>query len=399
MHAPRRHDLDALRVIAFGLLILYHCGMLYVAEWDWHIKSSTLSEPLQWVMLFTNRWRMALLFVISGIAATFLLQGMSRTRFIRQRTLRLVLPLVFGMFVVLPVQPWVEARAAGAIDLGFGEFLLRYWRFDRFPVAAWDGRAIPFTWNHLWYLAYLWVYTVMLAALLPVFETRLGQRLRVAAQGLRGGALLLVPGAFKTLYLAILVDRFPGTNALIDDWYQHALYFTYFLFGYLIGTDTGFWDELKRLRHRLLGLALFNWLVYVVLIEELAPDDLAGWPLLGLYWISGLNTWLGIATALAWSYTLLNRPWRWLPYAREAVYPWYVLHQSILIALAFWLVPLKLGGVVEPLLVILGTVLGCALLHELLIRRSAWLRPFFGLPHRPRNAPPLRNDTGFSVPS
>ncbi|MFA6986547.1 MAG: acyltransferase, partial [Arenimonas sp.] len=65
----RRHDIDALRAIAFAVLILYHLSMLYVSEWEWHIKSSYLAEWLQWPMLFTNRWRMDLIFLISGMAA------------------------------------------------------------------------------------------------------------------------------------------------------------------------------------------------------------------------------------------------------------------------------------------------------------------------------------------
>jgi len=85
---------------------------------------------------------------------------------------------------------------------------------------------------------------------------------------------------------------------------------------------------------------------------------------------------------------LLNRPFRWLPYATEAVFPWYVLHQTLIVGLAYWLIPLHLGAVLEPLLLVSGTVAGCALLHEYLIRRSAWLRPLFGLDARRKASPP-----------
>jgi glucan biosynthesis protein C len=81
---------------------------------------------------------------------------------------------------------------------------------------------------------------------------------------------------------------------------------------------------------------------------------------------------------LGWGHALLNRPFHWLPYAREAVYPWYVLHQSLLLLIAWQLMPLHLGPVLEPTLIVLGTVTGCAVLHEG-IRRVRWLRPLFGL--------------------
>ena len=68
MGSSRRHDIDALRVIAFGLLILYHVCMFYVLDWGWHVKSTYQAEWLQWPMQFVNQWRMPLLFVISGLA-------------------------------------------------------------------------------------------------------------------------------------------------------------------------------------------------------------------------------------------------------------------------------------------------------------------------------------------
>ena len=85
----RRYDIDALRVIAFCLLILYHCGMFYVADWGWHVKSAHQSEFLQVLMLLANQWRMALLFMISGMAAAFMLRRLSIGHFAWSRLTRL----------------------------------------------------------------------------------------------------------------------------------------------------------------------------------------------------------------------------------------------------------------------------------------------------------------------
>jgi len=90
-------------------------------------------------------------------------------------------------------------------------------------------------------------------------------------------------------------------------------------------------------------------------------------------------SWGMLLTLLGWGKHCLDRPFPWLPYCTEAIYPWYVLHQSLMIAVLFWLKPMQLGPWMEPALVLLGTVGGCLLLHELLIRRSRWLRPLFGL--------------------
>jgi len=99
-----------------------------------------------------------------------------------------------------------------------------------------------------------------------------------------------------------------------------------------------------------------------------------------------LYMWTMLLAIFGWARTLLDRPFRWLPYTTEAVYPWYMLHQSLIVPLVFALAPLHLGPVLEPALVLAGTVAGCLLLHEFVIRRIAWLRPLFGLK---RQNPPI----------
>ena len=379
MIPTRRHDIDALRVLLFGSLILYHVAMLYVAEWPFHLKSSYRSEALQVPMLLINRWRMPLLFLVSGIAMNFLHRKLDGWRWVANRTRRVLVPLAFGIVVVVPIQPYCQGVANHLVEPGFGRFLIDYFTFHRWPAHAFDGSTPPgITWNHLWYLAYLWVYSLVLAAALPLLDSRAGSAIRRAFASLRGGWLLLLPALPKTIALMTLADAFPGTNDLTHDWYQHALYFPYFLFGWWMASDPGLWGELRAMRKRALALAAFNWIAYL-LVTEVLPDDVDGFTLAAVRWMGGLNTWLWCVAVLGWSATLLDRPFRWLPYATEAVLPWYVLHQSILIAVAFVLVPLRIGPVAEPLLVTAATIVGCLVLHEFAIRRSPILRACFGL--------------------
>lgn len=384
----RRHDIDALRVLAFGLLILYHAGMLYVApvaDWGYHLKSSYLAEWLQYPMLFLNRWRMELLFLISGLAVHFLRGRLNLPALAWKRTVRLLLPLVFGMLLVIPIQPYVQGVTEHAIAPGFLAYLPHYWTHGY--------REHGLTWNHLWYLPYLWLYTMVLLMVLPALESGAGQRLRAGIQRLHGAALVLAP-ALPLLLAGTLRHRHPETHALVGDWYAHALYFTMFLYGYLLGTGHGLWAELARLRRASLGTALACFALYLFLDKFAgalihrplthATVTTASWLIEALRYTYG---WTAIATILGFGHVYLNRPFRWLPYAREAVYPWYVLHQSVLLAVAYWLIPLKLGPVLEPSLVLAGTVAGCAVLHEGVIRRIRWLRPLFGLDAVPRTTP------------
>lgn len=371
----RRHDIDALRVLAFGLLIFYHVGMLYVADWDFHLKSDHAARWLQYPMLFLNRWRMELLFMISGLAVTFMRRRDGRLGLAWKRSTRLLLPLAFGMAVVIPVQPYVEGLSRHLVEPGFGRFLLRYWALGPWPDGAFTGSRYGITWNHLWYLPYLWLFTMLLVALLPALESRIGRHLRERCRRLRGVSLLVHPVLPLFACGALLSWRYPETHALIGDWYALALYGTMFLYGWILGTDAGLWAELARLRWATLLLAPVLFAGYLL---ASGAGQVPGM-LLATILLRDAYLWIAICAVLGWGHACLNRPFRWLPYAREAVYPWYILHQSVLLAIAWYVLPLDLGPVAEPALVLAGTIGGCALLHACLIRRMRWLRPLFGL--------------------
>ncbi|MGH8030211.1 MAG: acyltransferase family protein [Arenimonas sp.] len=387
----RRHDIDALRALAFALLIGYHLCMLYVAEWDWHIKSADTFYWLQPLMIGLNRWRMDLIFLVSGLAASFLLKPGAAARFAWQRTLRLFVPLVFGMLVIVPAQPYVQGVSNGLVDPGFGAFLARYYTGASWPPGAFSGWEHGYTWNHLWYLAYLWIYTLVLALLARPLASRVGQKLRVAFTGLRGWQLLVLPAIPLFAYTVTLQPLFEDTGDFFHDWYRNAVYFTVFVYGFLIARDAGIWAEFVRLRRAALAIAAWVFLAYIVLVLWV-PDDAAA-PIQALVWgLRNLYIWTMLCAILGWSCHALNHPFRWLPWANDNVYPWYILHQSLIVLVAYWLIPLELHAGVEALLVLAGTVLGCWAITAL-VRRIDWLRPLFGLKRRTispaKNAAPV----------
>ena len=201
------------------------------------------------------------------------------------------------------------------------------------------------TWNHLWYLAYLWVYTLLLLALLPVLESAAGIGSADWLRAARAGwPLLVLPVAGPgSPHLLLANAAFPGNHALLDDWYLHAEYFTVFLSGYLVVRGT-IWDTLgascaasagrragvDRGRTALAGhLDPFRW-------RRRVPAACSGALTASNALARALYTWSAPCWPIfGWGIVLLDRPFRWLPYATEAVYPWYILHQSVIVALAF----------------------------------------------------------------
>jgi glucans biosynthesis protein C len=103
----RRYDLDWVRIGAFLLLLLYHVGMYYVT-WDWHVKSPHASTAIEALMPLTSPWRLSLLFLVSGVATGYLLERQGVPKFLGRRSVRLLVPLVFGMLVIVPPQSYLE---------------------------------------------------------------------------------------------------------------------------------------------------------------------------------------------------------------------------------------------------------------------------------------------------
>jgi len=394
----RRYDIDALRILAFALLILYHVGMVYVQDWSFHIKSEHQWEWLQWPMLAVNRWRMSLLFLISGLALGFALNKLATTRTtgskgiareLVKRSRFLLIPLIFGMLMVVPVQAYIEARTLGTVPSGFIAFMSRYLELRPWPEAGFAGASHGVTWNHLWYLAYLWCYTTIVLIAYGVwsrFKPTTGLHVKSVLSPVACRIVLLVlPVAYLALILTWLAPHFPVTHALTDDWYSHALYFPVFCFGLVVARNENFWLWLDRNLSVLVGLTCLAGGLYFASRALLV----SGSPLLIFVPESEIRllnrvsqsayTWAVLLTILGLAQRFLNRPFKWVKVASPAVYPWYILHQSIIIPLAYYLSFYKFTGWVEFLMVTGGTVVGCAVLYKLVISRIALLRVLFGM--------------------
>ena len=387
----RRYDVDWLRSLAFMLLIFYHIGMFYVADWGWHVKSAYQSEWLQNLMMLVNQWRMPLIFLISGMVLSLIEHKYGGLKLLKTRFFRIFLPLIIGMYFIVPVQSYYEAIQQLGYTGGYWTFWFEYINPNTTLYTEHHHSPLGLlTWNHLWYLTYLWFYTLVYLMLRPVLMP-LTDKLQQKKIGL--GLVLLLPISLQAFYTLNLAADYPRTHALTDDWYTHAQFFTVFILGYLLAKMPFSWEKIIEKRRLLLVLAIMGYsLIFLErndLTDWVKADELGRY--ISVFWIA-MNSWAWMLMLVGYAGAYLNRPSQALDTINEAILPWYILHQSVIILVAMQIADYQLGGFWEPMLVVLGTLSLCQIGYEV-IRRSNILRLCMGMK---RMTDITKKDSGYS---
>jgi len=374
----RRYDLDWLRVVAFALVFFYHSGRFFDSGW-WHIKNSTSSPLVDILKEIFDLWGMPLIFVISGASIYFALRPGGAARFLRDRVWRLLVPLAFGIVVLGPPQVYLTRLTHGEFQGSFLEFLPLYFR----DWSMWGGN---FAWSgvHLWYLEDLFLFTLVLLPLFAVLKSQPGRRLteslgRVSA---RPGAIFL--WALPLALLLILVDPLgvlgPG---LSEDLSRIVVFPIFLVYGFLVFSDGQIQQAIIRQRRIALALAFCLTLATGMLTDALTqnPSFLL---FASVMVLAGLLIWSTILAILGHGMRYLTASNRLLSYANEAVLPFYILHQPVILTVGYFIITLPLT-ILAKYLIIAPLAFGITLgLYEFGVRRWNPVRRIFGLkPRKP----------------
>ncbi|MEW6653188.1 MAG: acyltransferase family protein [Bacteroidota bacterium] len=371
----RLYELDWLRVIAFFLLIFFHTGMFFV-PWDFHFKNSQTSELFELWMTPVNQFRLPLLFIISGIGSYFVLSHRTIGGFFKERTVRLLIPLIFGMFVIVPPQMYFEYQFRGANYSSYFEFYKKVLEFIPYPKGS-------FSWHHLWYISYIFVYSV---AALPLLKY-----LRSDSSVSAKKAVLNFFSKPNRIYFAILPPlvlyywlawQFPTTHALWGDWYNLTYSFIFFLYGIISISVKGMWEIFEKQRKASLIIAAipfsFLWLfVWGPTFEIMPEEGITFFILYGALKNIFLISWL--LAVLGYSRMFFVKSNKLIVYCTEAVYPLYILHQSVMLTFGYYIIQMQQSIPVKFVLVVVSTFGGSLLIYELLIKRIGFMRVLFGL--------------------
>jgi glucan biosynthesis protein C len=375
----RLYFLDWVRILAFMLLIVYHVARYYTSE-DWHVKSPFASDIIEPFMMLSSPWRLGLLFLVSGVASSFMLAKISAGRFLRQRSVRLLVPLVFGMLVVVPPQPYFEVIEKLAYQGSYLDFMRLYVSGYGDFCRQSDCLDLP-TWNHLWFVAYLWVYTLLIGALVLMLGARFEAVSQKVASSLTGWKLIALPVALLALPRILLLSLFPATHDLVNDWYYHSQYLSLFLLGAMLARQAGVWQRMDGMRLATLGIALTCWaamIVYYALPEALVMRPDLHNIRMAMRVVYCLCAWCAMVAACGFAHRHLNGDSASRRYLAEAVFPVYIVHQTLIVSLAFLIKPAKIAPVTEGVVLVVLT-LGLSFGIFEVVRRVGILRPLFGL--------------------
>jgi glucan biosynthesis protein C len=345
----RLYYVDRLRIFAFAILIFYHSSAAFFPDMPWLIHSDRTSSTLALIMDFPRAWRLALLFFVSGMGVAFSFRTDAGLKFLRKRTVRLLIPLLFAMAVIVVPQVWYERVYENGYEGSLLTFwLTRYFTEGRYPTGN-------FTWAHMWFVAYLLVMSVICY---PIFVYLCRPQNRIAAWFERIAKTNLVYLLFL-LPLALnlaLSPIFPReTNALYNDGAWFAVWASWFGLGFLTARHhRALIGSIIAKRFVSAALALVTT-VLLYLFAWAAPADQA----IGNY-VNDTPLFKAAIFLLAWSMILtsigfaarhFNAPDARLLVMNRLVFPLYIVHQTVIVAALYYVLPLDLPVVASFLLV------------------------------------------------
>jgi glucan biosynthesis protein C len=375
----RRPELDAIRLVVVLGLVFFHSALVFDERDDFYVKNAQTTEAVTWIAGLGVVWAMPALFLIAGLGSWHSIQRRGAGGFVRERLLRLGVPLLFAIVTILPVPQWLRLRAADpGYDESYPRFLLRFFdvhlELTDFPFVV-EGEH--FETGHLWFVVLLLTFSLLLAPLAARFPVG---RLSAVA---RRGVFLVVPAIPLVLVGALL-----GMEEAFAGWSRWA-YLLFFVFGFVLAADDRFRAAMRRDARvaAVAGFLLFGGSGILLGSADGEPfTDMTAHAIAARVLFAAAG-WLWLVAILG----LLDRPAslpepaapapdrRLLAYLGAAALPLYILHQPIVVAVAYFAVQWRAPMPVKYLAIVALSFVIMFAVYEFLVRRTRVTRFLFGM--------------------
>ena len=366
-------------------VFIFHSGRFF-DKLDWHLKNAQQSLFLTMFVGFLDLWMMPLLFLLSGLGSWYSLKFRSSRQYLLERVKRLLIPLyTVGAFILLPPQFYFELVTHGTDVRSIWKLIpplyggpLRFSLDAPYLINLWSG--------HLWFLQFLFIVSFLILPLLLYLKSEPGRQLiaRLAEWSDRRGGifLFLIPLALVRIGLR---GFFHGAHTWADLFY----YAVFFLIGYVIAADRRFTESYKRLGWVFLALGIAAYAAEGAFIigfhypypgsESFSREYL----LFNIVISIGNFCWVMFILSLTAKYMNFNH--KVLTYGNEAVLPFYIFHQTIILCVGWFVIRWNIDIGPKYLIIALVSFALIMAMYDLLVRRFNVMRFFFGM--RPKKKP------------
>ena len=402
--AGRRPDLDVMRAFVVAGLVVFHSAMVFAAGTSWFVNDPRPSIGFTVFLLWGSLWGMPLLFLVSGMGVRYAMRRRTARAFAAERLARLGIPFLTGLVLLVPPMFYLEHLAQPGFRQPYGRFWLAFLNVPAIargllPRGSWASGGAGFDPAHLWFLYVLLVFSLALLPLFGYLRGQRGSRLtgRVAEQAARRPLAMLAAAAVPL----IVTEAVFGLDDSTGGWERLAYLFP-FLYGFMIASDARFESALSRARWPAVAVAASATVGLLGWAAASGPGVVSGGEP-GWSALQGLAGWAWLAAIAGFGAAFTGRrrqtgpaPRRPAPareprwqraarYANQAVLPFYLLHEPVIVAAAWiivrWHAP---AGVKYPALVAVSFTATLAL-YELAVRRYRPTRFLFGM--KPASAP------------
>src|SRR6516162_7646683 len=405
----RRPELDAARALVVAGLVVFHSAMVFGTSW--FVNAPRPSIGFTVFLLWGSLWGMPLLFLVSGMGVRYAMRSRTVWAFAAERLGRLGIPFATGLVLLVPPMFYLEHLAQPGFHQPYGRFWLAFWNIPAIaagllPHGHWASGGVGFDPAHLWFLYVLLVFSLALAPLFAYLRGPHGTRLtgRAAEHAARHPLATLAVAAVPLM----VTEAAFGPDASTGGWERLAYVFP-FAYGFLIASDARFESALARARWPAATVAVAATAGLLCWAAAAGPGVVSGaepgWSALqglaGWAWLAAITGFAAAFTARrGQTGTAAPRPAparepRWqraAGYANQAVLPFYLLHEPVIVAFAWIIVRWHTPIVVKYPALVAASFTATLVIYELAVRRYRITRLLFGMktPQRPADRPPLQ---------
>jgi peptidoglycan/LPS O-acetylase OafA/YrhL len=374
-----------LQVLAILGVFLFHAVHPFDDLVDWHIKNAESSILATFYIGFFNLWGMPFFFLMAGATSWFSLRRRTAGRYARERVTRLLIPFIIGSIMLTPIQAYYEFIHKGwwegnsLLEFVFSAKARTYF-FTEYNPISFSPSIFGDMGYHLWFVGFLFAYSLIA---LPVFmwlkcdsgKQSIAWVTRIAKW--RGGLLLF------TIPLILIGFFFQPFLSGYTGWASFAFLLVFFISGYILIADERFLDAIRRDWRLHLTLGIVCTLFFFSVAADVPVWDWLVSPGTVTFYVSwiawGINSWCWTMFMMYIGMRYLDHANKWLQYGREASYPFYFVHQPVIIFIAFFAVQWEVGLWLKLLVVVIGSFVLSLGLYELLVRRINPVRTLFGM--------------------